>query len=349
MPTRLPLLSGLLLLCAATGLPAGEARTFPWRLPDLPKSAKILESCWSEAELAGTGDDRQILKLHRSDREPPPAETIDRVASLLPPLPESRLGSIRSVQVRGGRKLVALTLDLCEQGDEVTGYDSAVVNYLRRHKIRATFYAGGKWLRTHEEKAMQLMADPLFEIGNHGWTHRNLRRLSGQAMREQILWTQAQYSLVRERLVQRDCFRRAPAQERDRIQRLPGTFRFPFGVCSNESLEAAAQFGLASVQWNIVSGDPWKSQTAQGIANAVLQGIGPGSIIVAHANGRGWKTAESLDLFIPKLRAQGYEFVTVSELLDAGEPFRASSCYEMRPGDNLRYDRPAGTPHYFDP
>lgn len=297
----------------------------------------------------GSPDERLIRKLARSDREPPPAEVIDRVASLLPPLPEGRQGSIRYVRVKGNRKLVALTFDLCEQGDEITGYDSAIIDYLRRHRIKASFYAGGKWLRTHEERAMQLMADPLFEIGNHGWTHRNLRQMTGHAMREQILWTQAQYSLIREKLAQRRCFLQAPARERKRIQQLPASFRFPFGACSSESLEAATALGLASIQWNIVSGDPWKSQTAQGIANALLREIKPGSIIVAHANGRGWKTAESLDLFIPKLRAQGYEFVTISELLDAGEPYTASSCYEVKPGDNLRYDKPAGAPHYFDP
>ncbi|MBU0498611.1 MAG: polysaccharide deacetylase family protein [Gammaproteobacteria bacterium] len=295
----------------------------------------------------GSSNERRIRKLSGSDREPPPAEMIERAASLLRPLPSERQGSIRYVRVKGNRRLVALTFDLCEQGNEVAGYEGAIVDYLRHHKIKATFYAGGKWLRSHPERAMQLMADPLFEMGNHGWTHRNLRQIKGQAMEEQILWPQAQFALLRDQLSQRDCFRRASAQEQSRIQQLPTTFRFPFGVCSKDSLNAASRFGLAAVQWNIVSGDPWKRQTAQGIANAVLEGIRPGTIIVAHANGRGWKTAESLDLFIPKLRAQGYEFVTVSELLEAGEPYAATSCYEMRPGDNLRYDKPAGAPQYF--
>ena len=75
-------------------------------------------------------------------------------------MPAGLRGSIRSVQPRGGRKLVALTFDLCEQADEVTGYDRRIVNYLREKGVKATFYAGGKWLRTHREKAMQLMADP---------------------------------------------------------------------------------------------------------------------------------------------------------------------------------------------
>ena len=65
----------------------------------------------------------------------------------------------------------------------------------------------------------------------------------------------------------------------------------------------------------------------------------PGSIIIAHANGRGYHTAAALPLAIPKLKALGYEFVTVSELLAAGRPVVASTCYDSRPGDTDRYDR----------
>jgi peptidoglycan/xylan/chitin deacetylase (PgdA/CDA1 family) len=68
--------------------------------------------------------------------------------------------------VAPGDQPVALTFDLCEQADDVTGYDRRIVNRLRDEGVRATFFAGGKWMRSHEEKAQQLMADPRFEIGN---------------------------------------------------------------------------------------------------------------------------------------------------------------------------------------
>ncbi|MCM2264721.1 MAG: hypothetical protein NDI73_05950 [Desulfuromonadales bacterium] len=58
--------------------------------------------------------------------------------------------------------------------------------------------------------------------------------------------------------------------------------------------------------------------------------------MITHANGRGGHTAEALPLFIPKLRAMGYRFVTVSELLAMGEPVTADECYELKPGDNRR-------------
>ena len=111
--------------------------------------------------------------------------------------------SIRRVQPRSGERLVALTFDLCERADQISGYDGAVVDFLRREHVPATFFAGGKWMRTHAERAMQLMADPLFELGNHAWTHGNLRVLEGQKAENQIAWAQQEYALLRDALVRR--------------------------------------------------------------------------------------------------------------------------------------------------
>ena len=59
------------------------------------------------------------------------------------------MGVIRRVVLPDKRKLIALTFDLCEQPGEVAGYDGAIVDYLRKEHIKATFFAGGKWLRSH--------------------------------------------------------------------------------------------------------------------------------------------------------------------------------------------------------
>ncbi|MDD5273911.1 MAG: hypothetical protein PHU14_14495 [Methylovulum sp.] len=97
--------------------------------------------------------------------------------------------------------------------------------------------------------------------------------------------------------------------------------------------------GLAPVQWDVVSGDPAKSQSAEAIVRTIISQAKPGSIIVAHANGRGWNTAKALPKVIDGLRKQGYEFVKVSELLQMGDPVTASSCYEVKPNDNVKYDK----------
>lgn len=244
-------------------------------------------------------------------------------AAVLPHLPESLRGSIRSV--RTDEKVVALTFDLCEGAKEVAGYDAGVVEYLRANGVKATFFAGGKWLQSHSEQGRQLLADPLFEVGSHGWSHRNLRQLSGRALKEEVESAGEVLSALRQK----------PSSDGSAL----ALFRFPYGTCSSEALAYVNSRGMAAIQWDVVTGDPDRKVSAAAIARTVLGAVHPGAIVVAHANGRGWHTAEALPLFVPRLKAMGYRFVTVGELLAIGEPVTADECYELQPGDNRRYDR----------
>ena len=298
------------------------------------KPATLLE-LWSPAELSGKPGYEKIKPLKQPDFSPPKQTS---PSGSLPKLPPAALNSVRRVKLPERKKWVALTFDLCERADEVTGYDRRVVNVLREKKAKATFFAGGKWMRSHADKTMQLLADPLFEIGNHGWTHGNLRVLSGQPMLDQILWTQAEYETLRNGLNDK-AKAHGLESEMARIPPQLATLRFPYGTCSEESLHATNAVGLAAIQWDVVSGDPG------GIAPVprLLRAIRPGSITVFHANGRGKGTAAALPKLIDGLRAKGYELVTVSEMLAAGTPEAAATCYELKPGDNQRYDAKFGT------
>jgi hypothetical protein len=70
----------------------------------------------------------------------------------------------------------------------------------------------------------------------------------------------------------------------------------------------------------------------------VLTAAKPGSIILFHANGRGVHTESALEGIVSGLRSKGYEFATVSELLQAGEPVISPTCYDERKGDTDHYD-----------
>jgi len=298
-------------------------------------SRKILESCWSSEELLGNAADKKI----RRDSKPVPPPARMEPKTNLEPLKPGLQNSIRDVRPDGGKKITALTFDLCERGSEITGYDYEIVNYLRANNIKATFFASGKWMLDHPEKIMQLMADPLFEVGNHAWTHDDLRVEKGIKMADQILWTQAQYELFWEELQARPCAKQAGAQEMEKIPKVPLVFRFPYGACSREALDFLASSGLPAVQWSIVTGDPSKTVTAERIAGAVIKNIKPGSIVICHANGFGYGTSRALPVIFQKLKEKGYEFVTVSELLESGPAFATRDCYELKPGDNHRYDK----------
>ena len=241
--------------------------------------------------------------------------------------------------------MVGLTFDLCQRADDVTSYDAPIVNYLRAQQVRATFFAGGKWMADHPERTMQLMGDPLFEVGNHSWTHANLRLVrEPRRLADQILWTQAQYALLWDKLASRARAQGIDEREIASIPPVPLTFRFPYGTCSPVALRAVTAAGLAAIQWDVVSGDPARHQTAAQLVETVVRQTKPGSIVIFHANGRGHGTAAALPRIVSTLRERGFHFVTVGELLHlarqtGGTVSATPDCYEQRPGDNRRYDR----------
>jgi peptidoglycan/xylan/chitin deacetylase (PgdA/CDA1 family) len=273
--------------------------------------------------------------IHRAPYDPA-IEPRDRPITL-PSLPNEKRGSIRSVRLPHGERLVALTFDLCENANEISGYDAQIVDTLRREGVKATFFASGKWLLDHTKRGQQLLADPLFQVGGHSWTHRNFRLLRDDEVKADLALDLAADARMRHSLRNKACYRAERSQQTGGAHMT--LFRFPFGTCNAESLREVNDAGLLAIQWDVVSGDPARRQSAEAIRRGVVAHAKPGSIIVMHANGRGWHTAEALPLLIADLRAQGYEFATVGELLEKGEPVIVDSCYELKPGDNVKYDK----------
>ncbi len=296
--------------------------------------ATLRDRCWSPAALSGSADEKKSVKGNRAfDTPPPPTELAP-----FSPVPKAQRGVIRRVSLPPGKKLVALTFDLCEMTGEVAGYDAALVDTLRANGVRATFFAGGKWMRSHGERTRQLMADPLFEIGSHAEAHRNLRLLDGDALAAEIMGPQRAYETARASLAAQQCVR--GEGEEDLVAAIPrriGLFRFPFGACNATAVRAVNDAGLLAIQWDRSTGDPSAAQSAEAIADAMLAAK-PGAIVIAHANGRGIHTAAALAVAIPRMKAKGFEFVTVSELLAQGTPEISATCYDTRPGDTDKYD-----------
>lgn len=290
-------------------------------------------ACWPEKVLAMQPGEKTVVRGGPGHNQSIPNIALSPATPVAPHL----RGAIRRVTLPKGRKLVALTLDLCEQPGEIAGYDGAIVDYLRANKVKATFFSGGHWLMTHGERGRQLITDPLFEIGSHGWAHRNARGLAGKALLDELRGPIAAYAVQRQALLAAQCAAPFPQLSASLPKRL-GLYRFPYGACNGEALATLAAEGMLAIQWDVSTGDASPATSAKAIAAAMVDEVRPGSIILAHANGRGYHTAEALPIAIPKLRAKGYEFVTVSELLAAGEPVVVESCYDRRPGDTDRYD-----------
>ena len=108
----------------------------------------------------------------------------------------------------------------------------------------------------------------------------------------------------------------------------PRWFRAPYGELDARVAELASRAGLTSVQFDIASGD--SGFGAERLANGVLTLARPGSIVVLHANNPRFATGRALPRIISTLRARGFGFATVSELL--APPPAAHACVDGSPG-----------------
>ncbi|EUJ53481.1 polysaccharide deacetylase family protein [Listeria fleischmannii] len=127
------------------------------------------------------------------------------------------------------------------------------------------------------------------QIANHSFNHPMLTKIPKQEVSEQILKTQM--AVYRE------------------INEFPEMVRPPYGAINKE---VSNQVAMPVAQWSVDTED-WKYRNEKHITNEVLKDAYDGAIILMHDIHP--KTAKSLDGTLKKLKAEGYQFVTVNELL----------------------------------
>ena len=194
---------------------------------------------------------------------------------------------------RADRK-IALTFDACTTRSP-SPFDPRIPAELDAMHVPATIFVGGGWAREEAPALEVLASDPLFEIGNHTFTHPHLTREPESRIREELLRTQTEIAAL--------------------TGRAPTLFRPPFGEYDARVLRIAAALGLTTVEYDLPSGDPGPHVSPQALAAWVLREARPGSIVVMHLNHPAFPTAEALPAIITGLRARGFDLVTVSELL----------------------------------
>ncbi|MFB7514619.1 polysaccharide deacetylase family protein [Streptomyces sp. NPDC056144] len=211
---------------------------------------------------------------------------------------------------KGGEKVVALTFDAdmtADQGPRAARgerFDNPrLVDTLRRLKVDATVFMTGRWAEEYPDQAKSLGNDPRFEIANHSYSHYafaspcyGLPTVAGPDMAADV---QRAF----------DAFRDAGA-----VNVVP-YFRFPGGCYDDAALRALAPLGVTAVQWDVVSGDAF-AKDGDAVAEQVLDGVKPGSLVVMHCTRSAAPvTEQAIRRIVPELRARGYRFVKVSELM----------------------------------
>jgi peptidoglycan/xylan/chitin deacetylase (PgdA/CDA1 family) len=164
--------------------------------------------------------------------------------------------------------------------------------------LTATFFMVGQNIEAHRELAARVLAEG-HQLGNHSYSHTRLILRSPSFIQEEISRTD---SLLRELGVQGEIL-----------------FRAPFGKKLFVLPWLLARAHRKHITFDVVP-DDHATQDAALITSRILEATRPGSIILLHD---GWAakpgTLEAAGRVIEHLKAQGYRFVTVSELLAQGQ------------------------------
>ena len=209
------------------------------------------------------------------------------------------------------QKTVALTFDACmtdgmekklKDGRAKTYYNKPVIDELIQEKVPATLFLTGLWAKNYPEVTRSLAQNPLFEIGNHSYSHPAFTLWCFGLPFIKSSDKENEFRLSQEILTQL-------------TGKVPTLFRFPGGCYGKCDLELAKKYNLKVVGWNITSGDAF-NRNADSIIKRVESKVKPGSIIVMHMNGDidAPQTANALPAVISYLKSNGYTFVKVSQL-----------------------------------
>lgn len=191
------------------------------------------------------------------------------------------------------KKQIALTFD---DGPHPS-LTPKILEILARYDIQATFFMVGQNVINYPQAAREVI-NAGHEVGNHTFTHPHIATLGDASIMEEI------------------------GRCEDALEELceyrPHLLRTPEGAM-NASLERClAGEDYILVLWSLDTRD-WDNKSTACIVQTVLDNVKSGDIILMHDYiSYHSKTPEALDVIIPALLSQGYEFVTVSELLGIG-------------------------------
>ncbi|WP_371361958.1 Peptidoglycan-N-acetylglucosamine deacetylase [Sporomusa rhizae] len=186
------------------------------------------------------------------------------------------------------KKVVALTFD---DGPSLKTTEE-ILAILDEKKVKATFFVLGQNVELLPGVLAQEIEEG-HEVGIHSYDHRILSKISKDDVKMEI---EKSEKLIAKATVK------------------PTLFRPPGGSYNKSVLSVVKDKGYTMILWSVDPHD-WSKPSAKKIVDVVMSKIKPGSIILLHDLKYPSPTPEAVSIIIDRLKEQGYEFVTVSELL----------------------------------
>jgi len=184
-------------------------------------------------------------------------------------------------------KKIAISFD-ASWGDDRT---QEILNTLDKYNAKATFFVVGAWIDQYPDM-LKKMSEKGHEIGNHSNKHPIMTTISAGKMLEEIATTDAKIMSI--------------------TGKATTLFRCPSGEYNNLVIETVESTNHYCIQWDADSID-WKEEGAEIEYNRIIKKTKPGSILLFHNDAK--YTPGNLIKILENFKAQGYEFVTVSDLI----------------------------------
>lgn len=174
-------------------------------------------------------------------------------------------------------------------------YTAMILDILAQYNAHATFFLIGDNAKRYPELLARIQREG-HEIGNHTYLHANLQKNTPQTIRQQIL--EAERTILE------------ITDQRTKLLRPPG------GLYDEQVCDTAHALDYDVILWTIDTKD-WSHPTVDEIVEKVENNIKSGDIILCHdfIGGGSTPTPDALRRILPDLLREGYEFVTVSELI----------------------------------
>lgn len=235
------------------------------------------------AEEPGTDVDVDLTVARVMRAKPGEAVELARI-TVMPTITRRLFNPVYKVDT--DQKVMALAVNVA-WGEE---HLPAILETLRAHNVKATFFLDGEWAEKRPE-SVKLLADEGHDIGNHGAKHVHVARMPEAEIRDFIL------------------------RNEDLLERLGAKpsklFAPPYGECNQTVTSAAASLGYTTIMWTVDTID-WNTSDPQKVIDRVVRKMTPGAIVLMHPTE---VTNKALPVIVETARKNGYQFATVSELL----------------------------------
>ncbi len=190
-----------------------------------------------------------------------------------------------------GKKVIYLTFDAGYEN----GYTPAILDALKKHNAKATFFVVGNYIETSPDLVKRMVAEG-HTVGNHTFHHPDMSKIGDQASFQTEL--QSLEKLYKE----------TTGQDMKKY------YRPPQGKYSESNLKMAHEMGYKTIFWSLAYVDWYVDQqpSAQEAFDKLLPRIHPGAVVLLHSTSK--TNSEILDELLTKWEAEGYTFGTMDDL-----------------------------------